>query len=355
MDNSYTINVTNITNGIDKLSFNKVLSFNVLFRDDFESYSNNEELFKKWSRLEGAWESIPTTEEYAGLDETNGNKRLVLKKEALVGQHGNDAVLINTDVEANAGTYDSYVLSYDVENARNGQLIAMVNNRAKYIVNCGSVIFGQDANTKNPQTRVFVTGDQLWNNGSGTVLSELTNEKKTVTEISNRTGGDKDELRIYYNGEFKWQIPEDKSFKYSDIAGTFGFGNGYRYNTDSANYVYIDNVKAYKPVWTDADEGDIIISDLSVSCSESEINGTVFIENTKYADLTNSVLIVCAYDEHKRLVGIYELDNPLIEARKTSSFPYNIKSNDSAFSVKVFIWSKKKFMKPISDSLEKDI
>ena len=274
LDNSYTINVTNITDGTDKLSFNKVLSFNVLFKDDFESYADNTALFEKWSKFTSAGNDLAVSDEYAGLDETDGNKRLVLKKEALVGQYGNDAVLINNDVELNAAAYDSYVLSYDVENARNGQLIVMANNGSKYIGDCGSVIFGQDNNSKEAQTRVFVTGDQLWNNGSGTVLSELTNEKKTVTEISNRTGGDKDELRIYYNGEFKWQIPEDKSFKYGGNSGTFGFGNGYRNNTDSANYVYIDNVKAYKPVWSEPAAEDIMVLDSMISAKLINIEYT---------------------------------------------------------------------------------
>ena len=267
LDKKYNINVIGITDGENLLSFKTDLTLNMLFKDDFESYADTAELLTKWPRHEGAWQSVPATEDEVMLEEKDGNKRLVLKTERKVA-NGNDGLLINTDIEANATAYDSYILSYDVENARNGLLITMVNNNAKYTPNCGTVIFGQDVNTKVRQTRVFYNGGQMWNNGTGTPLSNLGNELMTVTQVSERrSSAPNDVLRIYYNGEFIWSIPEDRPFKYSGSTGTPCFANGCINNTDPDNYLYLDNIRAYKPAWENETtaSGNISISNLKIT------------------------------------------------------------------------------------------
>ena len=354
LSKSYIVIVTGITDGTDTISFEKIISFDVLFRDDFESYEDTNAMLQKWFKFVSAGNEQPATEDYAELDTKDGNKRLVLKKE-LILPNGNDTFLINKDAETLASEFDSYVLSYDTENTRNGQLITTVNNGDKYMPKCGSVIFGQDISSKTAQTRIFVTGAQLWNNGTSTVLSELTNEKKTVTEISDRTGGEKDELRIYYDGMLKWQVPEDKGFKYGGSYGGFGFSSGMRSNSDPSNYVYIDNIRAYKPVWQETEGKEITITDLSVNKSENGISGNVYIKNDKYADLSDSVLIVCAYDKNNRLLGIYELDSPDIKVQTNNSFTYVIKADGEVFSAKSFLWSKTKSMEPLAIPKEKTI
>ena len=272
LSKSYIVIVTGITDGTDTISFEKIISFDVLFRDDFESYEDTNAMLQKWFKFVSAGNEQPATEDYAELDTKDGNKRLALKKE-LILPNGNDTFLINKDAETLASEFDSYVLSYDTENTRNGQLISTVNNGDKYLDRYGSVIFGQDINSKEAQTRIFADDVFKWYNGAGTVLSELANEKKTVTEISNRMGEDKDELRIYYDGILKWQVPENLKFKYGGVCGTFGFSSGMRNNSDPSNYVYIDNIRAYKPVWREASD---ILSIASVyateGCVEIEVN-----------------------------------------------------------------------------------
>ena len=267
LDKKYAIDLLGLKDANYLVSFSSDLILKNLFQDDFESYADTAELLTKWPRHEGAWQSVPATEDEVMLEEKDGNKRLVLKTERKVA-NGNDGLLINTDIEANATAYDSYILSYDVENARNGLLITMVNNNAKYTPNCGTVIFGQDVNTKVRQTRVFYNGGQMWNNGTGTPLSNLGNELMTVTQVSERrSSAPNDVLRIYYNGEFIWSIPEDRPFKYSGSTGTPCFANGCINNTDPDNYLYLDNIRAYKPAWENETtaSGNISISNLKIT------------------------------------------------------------------------------------------
>ena len=266
LDKKYNIDVLGITDGTNLLNFNTDITLHKLFCDDFESYADTAELLTKWPQFEGTWKAVPATENEIELEKNEDNKRLVIKKGVKV-PGGNDGFLVNKEVEQNSAEYDSYILSYDVENVRNGLLMLMFNCASKYVGECGTIIYGQDINTKEAQTRIFVTGDQLWNNGSNTVLSELTNEKKNITHISKRTGMEKDVLRIYYDGEFKWQIPEDRNFKYSGSYGTFGFANGMGDNADSQYYLYLDNIRAYKPMWENEQiaSQNITVSDLKIT------------------------------------------------------------------------------------------
>ena len=266
LDKKYNIDVLGITDGTNLLNFNTDITLHKLFCDDFESYADTAELLTKWPQFEGTWKAVPATENEIELEKNEDNKRLVIKKEVKV-PGGNVGFLVNKEVEQNSAEYDNYILSYDVENVRNGLLMLMFNCDSKNVGDCGTIIYGQDINTKEAQTRIFVTGEQLWNNGPYTVLSELTNEKKNVTHISKRTGMEKDVLRIYYDGEFKWQIPDDKGFKYSGSYATFGFANGMGDNADSQYYLYLDNIRAYKPIWENEQiaSQNITVSDLKIT------------------------------------------------------------------------------------------
>ena len=266
LESSYTINVSNITDGFDTLEFNKVLYFNVLFQDDFEGYSDTNAMLAKWDMFrKNVWftsNDMAATEEYIAINtEANGNNRLVFKKRY------NGSVLTNKDVTVDTKQYDSYVLSYDVENARKGQLGTYVNCSVPW-----DYYAGYSEWATGDITRVsYGEGDNYWANNE---LKALDDTKTTVTQITKRTTAASDVQRYYYNGVFQWQVPSaynNKSFKYIGDTGYFGFMGSTENNASEDNYLYLDNIKAYKAVWAEPVVNTVEISDSMLSAKFIEI------------------------------------------------------------------------------------
>ena len=266
LESSYTINVSNITDGFDTLEFNKVLYFNVLFQDDFEGYSDTNAMLAKWDMFrKNVWftsNDMAATEEYIAINtEANGNNRLVFKKRY------NGSVLTNKDVTVDTKQYDSYVLSYDVENARKGQLGTYVNCSVPWDYYAGY----SEWSTGNVTRVSYGEGEQYWANDE---LKALDDTKTTVTQITKRTTAASDVQRYYYNGVFQWQVPSaynNKSFKYIGDTGYFGFMGSTENNASEDNYLYLDNIKAYKAVWAEPVVNTVEISDSMLSAKFIEI------------------------------------------------------------------------------------
>ncbi len=266
LESSYTINVSNITDGFDTLEFNKVLYFNVLFQDDFEGYSDTNAMLAKWDMFrKNVWftsNDMAATEEYIAINtEENGNNRLVFKKRY------NGSVLTNKDVTVDTKQYDSYVLSYDVENARKGQLGTYVNCSVPWDYYTGY----SEWSTGNVTRVSYGEGEQYWANDE---LKALDDTKTTVTQITKRTTAASDVQRYYYNGVFQWQVPSaynNKSFKYIGDTGYFGFMGSTENNASEDNYLYLDNIKAYKAVWAEPVVNTVEISDSMLSAKFIEI------------------------------------------------------------------------------------
>ena len=266
LESSYTINVSNITDGFDTLEFNKALYFNVLFQDDFEGYADTTAMLKKWDMFRKCqwfqWYDMAATEEYIALNtEANGNNRLVFKKRY------NGSVLTNKDVTVDTKQYDSYVLSYDVENARNGQLGMYVNCSVPWDYYTGY----SEWSTGNVTRVSYGEGDNYWANDE---LKALNDTKTTVTQITERTAAASDVQRYYYNGVFQWQVPSaynNKNFKYIGDTGYFGFMGSTENNASEDNYLYLDNIKAYKAVWAEPVVKTVEVSDSMLSAKFIEI------------------------------------------------------------------------------------
>ena len=266
LESSYTINVSNITDGFDTLEFNKVLYFNVLFQDDFEGYSDTNAMLAKWDMFrKNVWftsNDMAATEEYIAINtEANGNNRLVFKKRY------NGSVFTNKDVTVDTKQYDSYVLSYDVENARKGQLGTYVNCSVPWDYYAGY----SEWSTGNVTRVSYGEGEQYWANDE---LKALDDTKTTVTQITKRTTAASDVQRYYYNGVFQWQVPSaynNKSFKYIGDTGYFGFMGSTENNASEDNYLYLDNIKAYKAVWAEPVVNTVEVSDSMLSAKFIEI------------------------------------------------------------------------------------
>ena len=245
--------------------FEKILSFNVLFQDDFEGYADTNAMLAKWDtfrKYQGTWDDMAATEEYIALNaEENGNNRLVFKK------HRDNSVLTNKEVTDNTSQYDSYVLSYDVENARNGQLGMYVNCSVPWDYYTGY----SEWSTGNVTRVSYGEGDNYWANDE---LKALNDTKTTVTQITKRTTAASDVQRYYYNGVFQWQVPSaynNKNFKYIGDTGYFGFMGSVIDNTSEDNYLYLDNIKAYKAVWAEPVVKTVEVSDSMLSAKFIEI------------------------------------------------------------------------------------
>ena len=273
LESSYTVTVPSMTDDYDTASFNKVLYFNVLFQDDFEGYADTDAMLKKWNKItkyNGSWDDTDDTGSYIALDtQEDGNHRLVFTKRR------QDSILVNKDVTDNTDQYDAYVLTFDVENARNGSLFTFVNCTVPWVGGyAGSTVW--DANSTYA---LHHWGSNVWFNND---LSGLTNEKKTVTQITERTSGAGDIQRYYLDGEYMCEMPaayENSSFKYyGEEAGKaprnkgyFGFMGSTADNTSSDNYLYLDNIKAYKAEWAEPQENTVEITNSMLSAKFIEI------------------------------------------------------------------------------------
>mgnify|MGYP001031356628 CR=1 FL=1 len=268
LDKKYTIDLLGLKDANSLVSFSSDLILKNLFQDDFESYADTAEMQANWNMFRrysgGGWEDVNTAETgetYIALNiAEDDNKRLVFKKRQ------DNKILTNRQVLDNFSEYDSYVLSYDAENARSGQLGTYINCSVPWDYYAG---YSEWANHPSGHiTRVsFGSGDNYWAN---TELKALDDTKTTVTLVTERTTSASDVQRYYYNGAFQWQVPSaynNISFKYIGDTGYFGFMGSQSTNESSNNYLYIDNIKAYKPIWDNSVIGtnDIEVTDLKIT------------------------------------------------------------------------------------------
>ncbi len=249
-----------------KVLFDKAVVFEMLFQDDFEGYGTNDELHTSWNyfnKLENNESNrMEATDETVSLytEGTNTVMKLTAAK--------SDWFLVNKNAEENALKYDSYILSYEVTNGRSGQLQTVINQPHKFTGYCGTVRWGTwipwEGAAELPSTGITKTGVNqiIWANEA---LAELQNEKIRITEISERNAPSvNDVLRFYYNGSFKYEIPENEDFKYAGDYGAFGFASG-------NGAVYLDNIKAYKAVWSATKNQDFDVSDYTLTARKMNI------------------------------------------------------------------------------------
>ena len=281
------------------------VSFDVLFSDDFENYSTNDELHESWNyfnKLENNVSNrITATDETASLytDGANTSMRLT--------SAGADWFLVNTKAEANAKKYDSYILSFEVTNGRDGKLQTTVNQPHKFVGYCGTVQWGTWIPWTDgpiwPSTAIVKNGinQSIWANNE---LKELQNEKIKVTQISERNAQlVNDVLRFYYDGDFKYEVPESEGFKYSGDYGAFGFASG-------QNELYLDNIKAYKAIWNIVNNKDFNVSGYTLTARKISVTYDDYVSeasaknNIKLTKNNNAVSASIAINHNGKTVEI---------------------------------------------------
>lgn len=267
LDKAYNIDLLGLKDGNSLVSFSADLTLKKLFSDDFESYNDTSELLAKWNKFQFGGSSENSSGTYVGLQiQEDGNKRLVFKTLR------NDYVLTNADVEADASQYDSYVVSFDVENGRTGGVQTYFNQPSKTFSEPGAVRFGMHQSLGEVTQVFYKSNDAYWANSE---LSGLGDKLTNITEFMERTDKDSDIMRFYYDGVFKFQPPESYSpsagrtlyYKYAGTYGTFGFNGSSWQNEKESGYTYIDNIKAFKPVWENLimETNDIAVTNLKIT------------------------------------------------------------------------------------------
>ncbi len=299
LDKIYNISVTGITDGTSTLSFDKILGFKTLFKDDFEGYNSFSDLHEKYyySHANG---SMDFDASVADIDtDENGNKRVIIKKRNLYN-NGNDAFL--TPKGLNEADFDNYVLDYDAIRADTGVFRTVVGQQSKY----QSYSVATETASKKINVKLL--------KGDGAAVSTetdeiITDDTASITQIVGITGDAATNVyRLYVNNNCLKAFPAvyNWTLKYEYPYGSFGFSGG-TYPVegtvwyDANQYCYVDNIFAYKPVWRNADDL------LTIGLKYATRNGIEI--NTNKALTTAPTAVIKDITSKKVITSTVSLDN----------------------------------------------
>ncbi len=243
LDKNYKISVNGLTDGVSTITYDKVFKFEKLFADSFD-YATNEEFaaaYKIRNYGNGYTPSL-TSFKLSGDYASRGTYIADLVDGQMV-IHGNlgvygaayaDYFIIPAVTNENAFT--DYVLEYDVTNANSGQL-DVTARQGEY-------------NVSGEKLRYLSFSDTFLYNGNWNDALAMTDAKTNVA-VSMETSGTTETVSWYYNGVHKLTASGDM---FRDSYGLFGFRKNGANDVD----VYIDNLKAYKPVVLNASEIPVV-------------------------------------------------------------------------------------------------
>ena len=282
LSKKYLLKIGSVSDGIYTVGeISKLISFNVIVNDDFESYNNISDLDAKYVQLNGYnWDvtSISGSNKFELVTDSNGNKRILASMDGFKG-------LWRSDLNY-SHTYKYYNFEVDFETT----LTNDGTGADKYIfgirhaninVAYGANVYFHSGNNPFAESdqRVIVNNNAFFKDSVKFSNTKYNYAHNNTYAFSLSTNGTNDFYNIYENGTnlvtMKGTYPKDNFFYIIEAHYTKPF--------------YIDNYKLYAPVLTDADAFPAFSAEKTLTTSK--YIKVTFNEAIDEADLASKVSV----------------------------------------------------------------